>query len=79
MTEQEIRLAAAAEAIKAGGGPTELACRIEERTGHTISPDRVRKWGKIGVPPQWVLVVEQETGVSRHRLHPAIYPPQIAV
>ena len=54
------------EAIKAAGGPTELARRLGIRMEST--------YGWKRVPPARVLAVEAATGISRHLLRPDIYP-----
>ncbi|WP_242148887.1 transcriptional regulator [Sphingomonas sp. BAUL-RG-20F-R05-02] len=38
------------------------------------SQSTVREWLKRELPPEFVLKVEAQTGVSRHDLRPDIYP-----
>ena len=52
------------------GNQSELARRLG------VSPQRVQWWTKHGVPPRWVIPVENETGIPRHVLRPDIYPQQ---
>lgn len=56
------------EAIKLAGGQSELSRQLD------LTPQAVQSWTKHGIPAKWVIRVEKETGVSRHRLRPDIYP-----
>lgn len=56
------------KALKAVGGPAELARRI----GVTVQA--VSQWKKV--PPGRVLAVERASGVKRTDLRPDIYPPE---
>ncbi|MDR7027241.1 transcriptional regulator [Rhizobium rosettiformans] len=58
-----------AKAIKAVGGPAEMARRI----GVTVQA--VCQWKKV--PPNRVLTVERVSGVSRSDLRPDLYPPEV--
>lgn len=56
-------------AVEVAGGQTSLAMRIGKTQGH------VSQWLRRGnVPPEMVLPIERETGVSRHDLRPDLYP-----
>lgn len=60
------------QACKAVGGQKPLADRI----GTTQA--QVWHWlnrAKKGVPAEFVILIEEATGVSRHQLRPDIYPP----
>lgn len=67
------------QAISIAGTQAELARRI-------ATPDRPIKqqhvWNWLNrdkkVPPEVVLDIERETGVSRHKLRPDIYPEEVA-
>lgn len=57
------------KAVEVAGGQTALALRIGKTQGH------VSQWLHRGyVPPEMVLPIERETGVSRHDLRPDLYP-----
>lgn len=58
-------------AIKAAGGPAELARRISELVGKPISMQAVSQWYRI--PVERVKPVESITGIPRHELRPDIY------
>ena len=55
------------EAIKVAGGTTALAKALG------TSKQAVNAWLHNGLPPEWVLSVEDATGVSRYDLRPDIY------
>lgn len=59
-------------AIEGAGSLTELARRLK------VSPQVVANWKRRGVPARMVLAVEKASGVSRHRLSPALYPRERA-
>lgn len=56
------------EAIKAYGSASGLARALG------LDPSSCANWTS-GVPPKWVLRVEELTGISRTRLRPDLYPP----
>lgn len=59
-------------ACEAAGGQKALADRIN------TSQSQIWYWlkrSKKGVPGEFVLPIEQATGVPRHELRPDIYPP----
>ena len=63
------------KAVAAVGSQKALAERIGVSQGH------VWYWLKRsvkGVPSEYVLLIESETGVSRHDLRPDIYPPPVS-
>jgi len=62
-------------AIKAAGGPAELARFITEQH-ESISAQAICGWKRC--PPARVLVVEKASGVPRHELRPDIYPVEQA-
>ena len=56
-------------AIKTAGSMRELGLLIGCTTG------QISMWKHRGnVPPQYVLLIEKATGVSRHLLRPDLYP-----
>ena len=71
------KIKAAKQAIKAAGGQSEMARKLAE-----VMPDltvdkalwRIQKWAYNGVPPKFILTVENLSGVSRHELDPVLYP-----
>lgn len=80
MTRQQ----AAKEAVEKAGSASKLARSLLGETPSDLDVQRmtwrVLKWmqdGK-GVPPEYVLKVESLTGVSRHRLHPEVFPEDSA-
>ena len=40
-----------------------------------VQPPAVCKWERGRIPPERVLDIERETGISRHDLRPDIYGP----
>jgi DNA-binding transcriptional regulator YdaS (Cro superfamily) len=56
------------EAIAIAGGPTALAKKLGIKMPSLFS------WRSV--PPRRVLAVERETGISRTRLRPDLYPPE---
>ena len=58
-------------AVQAAGGQTALARKLG------VGQGRVWNWinRDAKVPAEFVLAIEQATGVSRHDLRPDIYPP----
>ena len=69
-----IRKAALDKAVKESGGQTALANRLSEIMGRTVKAQNVQHWQKHKLPAEWVIRVEQASGVSRHELRPDIYP-----
>jgi len=67
---------AAINAINAAGGATVLAGELNELLDPEtpIKATRVQKWKVTGIPPHFVIPVEKITQVSRHKLHPELYP-----
>ena len=64
-----------AKAVEVAGGQTALAEKIgvkQQLVWHWL----YRRPG--GVPAEYVLPIERETGVSRHDLRPDIYPREAA-
>lgn len=60
------------KAIDLAGSQSELARRVGVKQQH------VWKWlnrNKRGVPGEYVIPIEEATGVSRHELRPDLYPP----
>jgi DNA-binding transcriptional regulator YdaS (Cro superfamily) len=71
--------AALEKAIKTAGSQVELARRIS-KPDRPIRQQHVWNWLRRDkkVPPEVVLDIERETGVSRHDLRPDIYPVEQA-
>lgn len=65
---------ALSRAVEIAGGQTALAAKIGVKQAHVWNWLNKTK----GVPPQYVLPIERETGVSRHDLRPDIYPREAA-
>lgn len=67
------------QAISIAGTQAELARRIATAE-RPIKQQHVWNWLKRDkkVPPEVVLDIERETGVSRHKLRPDIYPEEVA-
>lgn len=66
-------LEALKRACEVAGGQKSLADRIG------TSQSQVWYWlarSKKGVPAEFVLPIERETGVSRHELRPDLYPAE---
>lgn len=66
---------ALAKAVEVAGGQSALAAKLGVKQGH------IWYWlnkHPNGVPAEYVLPIERETGVSRHDLRPDIYPPEAA-
>lgn len=64
-------MSALQEAIEVAGSQSELARRIGVKQSH------IWNWlhrGKRTIPAEFVIPIEQETGISRHKLRPDIYP-----
>lgn len=62
-------------AIKTAGSMRELAEQISTQTGRACTTGQVSMWKhRKNVPPEYVIPVEQVTGVSRHLLRPDLYP-----
>lgn len=57
-------------AVRRAGGSSRLAAMIG------VSRQAVQQWGRV--PAEHVLLMERESGVSRHRLRPDIFgrPPK---
>lgn len=58
------------EAIEKAGGQTELAKKLGVKQGH------INMWAyrnKKAPPPEYVLQIEEITGVSRHDLRPDVF------
>jgi DNA-binding transcriptional regulator YdaS (Cro superfamily) len=68
-------LVALEKAIENAGSQAELGRRIS-RPGRTIKQQHIWNWLNRDkkVPPEVVLDIERETGVSRHILRGDIYP-----
>ena len=61
-------------AIKTAGSMRELAEQISN-SGRPCTTGRISMWKhRKNVPPEYVIPVEQATGVSRHLLRPDLYP-----
>lgn len=57
------------QAVEIAGGQTQLARLLG------VSQPRVFNWLKKNkVTPQFVIAIEQHTGISRHDLRPDVYP-----
>lgn len=57
------------KAIQQAGTQAKLADLIGKTQGH------ISTWLRRGyVPPELVLVIEKQTGISRHELRPDLYP-----
>jgi DNA-binding transcriptional regulator YdaS (Cro superfamily) len=60
-------------AVKIAGGQTAL--------GNLIGKDQGTVWAWLNitkkVPPEFVIPIENTTGVSRHELRPDIYPAEV--
>lgn len=71
---------ALAQAVEIAGGQAELARRITGKRKPPIKQAHVWNWlhRDKKVPPDVVLDIERETGVSRHDLSPTIYPREQA-
>lgn len=72
------RIQHAKRAIDLAGGYTSLAKKLIGNANDAELKkmgQRVLKWRQTGIPPKFVIPVESITGVSRHKLHPDIYPP----
>lgn len=68
---------AAWAAIKRVGTCSALAHKIQQiQGGKTLSKQAISHWGKIGVPHNYVLTVEQITDLPRSYLRPDLYPPE---
>lgn len=71
------KITAAKTAIKQAGGQSAMAQKLAALVPD-LSEDkalwRIQKWAQNGVPPKFVLIVENLSGVSRHDLDPEIYP-----
>lgn len=63
-------------AIAKAGGQASLARALAKRTGRPIRQGHIWAWlhRTMRVPPEHVIPIEEETGVSRHELRPDIYP-----
>ena len=61
------------KAIKIVGNQSILARQLK------ISPQRVHEWTKNKLPAQWVIPVENESGVSRTELRPDLYPDETII
>jgi DNA-binding transcriptional regulator YdaS (Cro superfamily) len=67
--------AALARAITVAGGPTALARSLSKLLQKEVRHYAVCKWGRARIPAEYVLAIEQATGVSRHDLRPDIFGP----
>lgn len=70
------RAEATAVAIKAAGGPTELARALSARAKSEVTRMQVTQWRNRGrVPAEWVLDVEQaiECRVTRYQMRPDVF------
>lgn len=56
------------KAIDVVGSQSELARRLK------VTPQAVQAWTKKRIPAEWVIPVENESGISRYELRPDIYP-----
>lgn len=67
-------MSALERAIEVAGGLSALAFRLG------VKPQVVHNWRKRGIPPQRVLEIERATQglVTRHQLHPDLYPQESA-
>ena len=72
------RIEATIKAIEKAGGAAALAKKLlpgdHAKEDYKKMQWRIAKWKEEGVPPKWVIPVENESGVSRHKLAPDIYP-----
>jgi hypothetical protein len=59
---------AAKAAIKAGGGPAEVARKLTAITGKRITLQAIQQWTRI--PQDWVKAMGQITGWPLHKLRP---------
>jgi DNA-binding transcriptional regulator YdaS (Cro superfamily) len=69
-------MAALDRAIEAAGGQSKLARRLRERTNSKVRQGHIWAWRhRTGVvPAEYVLPLEDLTGVSRHDVRPDLYP-----
>jgi hypothetical protein len=70
----------AVKAIKLMGGLTETANRLNPKRPKgkpEVTPFAVYNWQRRGIPPEYVILVEKETGGAVHRsqMRPELYPP----
>lgn len=73
MSQQNTKQEAARRAIKAGGGPRDLADRLANELGIVIKSETVRKWRDRGVPARYVPKVAELTGVPVGDLGPVYF------
>jgi DNA-binding transcriptional regulator YdaS (Cro superfamily) len=71
MNDHDTPLLALEEAVEKAGGQSRLARKIGAKQQNVW--DWLNKSGVVS--PRFVLAVERETGVPRHRLRPDLYPP----
>lgn len=62
------------QAIKTCGGQALLAEKLESKAGRTLKQPAIANWIRRGqVPPEWCLLIEEVSGVSRYQLRPDIF------
>lgn len=67
-------------AIAAAGGQSALARALAEKTGRPVRQGHIWAWvhRTCRVPAEYVLPIEDVTGISRHDLRPDLYPRETA-